>query len=86
MIKIIKKPGMHEYNCGCGCTFTFENEDVRYECFDNIDTEYYTINCPYCKRVLGVAFVLSKDDFSEIREMWRKKDETTNTRRTESLS
>ena len=31
MINILKKPGMHEYNCGCGCTFTFENEDVKYE-------------------------------------------------------
>jgi len=74
MINIIKKPGMHEYNCGCGCTFTFENEDVKYEYFSD-DTEYFTINCPYCKRVLGVVFVLSKDDISKIREMWRKKDE-----------
>lgn len=74
MINILKKPGMHEYNCGCGCTFTFENEDVKYEYFDDIPTEYFTVNCPYCKRVLGVAFILNKDDFSEIEEMWRNKD------------
>ena len=73
MINVLKKPGMHEYNCGCGCTFTFENEDVKYEYIsDNDGTEYFTINCPYCKRVLGVAFVLSNDDLFEIRKMWRK--------------
>ena len=81
MINIIKKPGMHEYNYGCGCTFTFENEDVKYEYFSD-DTEYFTINCPYCKRVLGTAFVLSKDDLSEIREMWRKNGKTSNCKRT----
>ena len=76
MIKILKKPGQHEYNCGCGCTFTFENEDVKYEYFSD-DTEYFTINCPYCKRVLGTAFIIDNDDRSKIREMWRNKNETS---------
>ncbi len=74
MINVLKKPGMHEYNCGCGCTFTFENEDVKYEYFSD-DTEYFTISCPYCKRVLGTAFILDRDELSEIREMRRSKDE-----------
>lgn len=73
MINVLKKPGMHEYNCGCGCVFTFENEDVKYEYVNNINTEYFTIKCPYCKRVLGVASDLNKDDLSEIRKMWRNK-------------
>ena len=69
MIKIIKEGNpqrkvkrIFEYECAmCGCVFKFEREDTEHNYFGDV-----SIQCPCCKKNLGVNLYNIKSTIVEV--------------------